>query len=152
MAMNRKRSGNTDPAGQLFDDLPFDLPEAPAKAARVRDEKAASPPGERKGSAAPKDMPKVTPGERSGDTPKEVSRLPLAPPPPPPLPPRHDPAHDPIPDEPPRRLSISERALRASGGPAGAPYLDGLNPEQRAAVEALDGPVLVLRAPERPAF
>ncbi len=144
MAMNRKRSGNTDPAGQLFDDLPFDLPEAPAKAARVRDEKAASPPGERKGSAAPKDMPKVTPGERSGDTPKEVSRLPLAPPPPPPLPPRHDPAHDPIPDEPPRRLSISERALRASGGPAGAPYLDGLNPEQRAAVEALDGPVLVL--------
>src|SRR5436305_7310306 len=40
----------------------------------------------------------------------------------------------------PARRSISERA-RAQGG---APYLDSLNPEQRRAVEALDGPVLVL--------
>src|SRR5918992_6221097 len=36
--------------------------------------------------------------------------------------------------------TISSRALQA----AGAPYLAGLNPAQRAAVEALDGPVLVL--------
>src|ERR687896_1017096 len=38
------------------------------------------------------------------------------------------------------RGNISSRALRA----AGAPYLEGLNPAQCAAVEALDGPVLVL--------
>src|SRR5919198_2286294 len=38
------------------------------------------------------------------------------------------------------RASISSRALQA----AGAPHLAGLNPAQRTAVEALDGPVLVL--------
>ena len=42
------------------------------------------------------------------------------------------------------RQPISARALQGSAAVPGAPYLDDLNPEQRAAVEALDGPVLVL--------
>ncbi|MFV0291955.1 MAG: ATP-dependent helicase [Paracoccus sp. (in: a-proteobacteria)] len=41
-----------------------------------------------------------------------------------------------------RRLSLSQRAM---GVPAGSPpYLDGLNKAQRQAVEALDGPILML--------
>jgi DNA helicase II / ATP-dependent DNA helicase PcrA len=42
-------------------------------------------------------------------------------------------------------IPLSQRALGASSPPpAVASYLDGLNPEQREAVESLDGPVLVL--------
>ena len=43
----------------------------------------------------------------------------------------------------PARIPLSQRAMGTGGGRP-APYLDGLNPAQRQAVEALDGPVLLL--------
>ncbi|MEJ6395344.1 UvrD-helicase domain-containing protein [Gymnodinialimonas sp. 2305UL16-5] len=41
--------------------------------------------------------------------------------------------------------SLAARAIAARGGPAaGAAYMDGLNPAQKAAVEQIEGPVLML--------
>ena len=142
---------NAGPSGQpdaFVDDVPFDLPQAPvtAKPAVVQPKPRAQNPVARKAMSATGDAPVFEPapihssnglltsepGVDPGwnvDAPASDADAAVA-----------TTAWQPAPP-PPASRSISARAMGVSAPPA---YLDGLNPEQKRAVETLDGPVLVL--------
>ena len=121
----KKRATNPPPGAE---ELPFPAPHDDGAPAAYDDDYAGHPPEHTDGMTddawEPDTAQPISAADPDGEAPTTSTEA------------------DPAPEPPPAGGSISARAMRARAG--GATYLDTLNPEQRRAVESLDGPVLVL--------